>query len=194
MDHPLRCACGKLRGHLVPVRSARRAACYCRDCRAYARHLGHAGVLDDKGGTEVVALHPRHVHFADTSTLACLSLRKGGLLRWYASCCGTPIANTPRDPKVAYAGVIHSCLEPGPPSLAESFGRKVVAVNTASALGTVEASSLAMAGAVVHLGAMILGARLAGSYRDNPFFRDGRPILKATVLTDDERERAYREP
>lgn len=193
MNHPLRCACGKLHGHVVPATASRRAVCYCRDCRAYARHLGRDGVLDAHGGTAVVAMHPREIHFAEAATLACLSLRAGGLLRWFAACCNTPIANTPRTPRVAYAGVVHTCLEQGPLSLAASFGPATVAVNVKSALGKVDAPALAVLGAVVHLGAAIVGARLSGTYRRNPFFRDGAPLRELTVLTPAERERAYRD-
>lgn len=194
MSHPLRCACGTLRGHVDPSAGARRAVCYCRDCRAYAHHLGVAGVLDAKGGTEVVAMHPRHLHFASTDTLACLSLRQGGLLRWYASCCNTPIANTPRDPRVAYAGVVHTCLEHDAPSLAATFGAPCLVVNTKSALGEVHESKLATLGAVAHIGVSLVGARLTGSWRDTPFLRDGKRLRTPTVLTDDERQRAYRDP
>lgn len=193
MNHPLRCACGKLHGHVVPARTSRRAICYCRDCRAYARHLGHAAVLDAHGGTEVVAMHPQHVHFAEADTLACLSLRKGGLLRWFAECCDTPIANTPRDARIAYAGVVHTCLEPGPPSLDASFGTAKVAANTKSALDAVDATPFTTLAAVLQIGASMVAARMSGSYRRSPFFRDGMPLRKATVLTPEERERAYRD-
>jgi hypothetical protein len=193
MGHPLRCACGELSGHVVPARASRRAVCYCRDCRAYARHLGRDDVLDARGGTDVVAMHPREIHLTRMESLACLSLRQGGLLRWFAACCNTPIANTPRDPRVAYAGVVHTCLEQGSPSIDASFGTAAVAVNVKSALGSVAASPFATMAAVLHLGTAIAAARLSGSYRDNPFFRDGLPACPGIVLTAAERERAYRD-
>ncbi len=194
MDHPLRCGCGKLHGHVTPARSSRRAVCYCRDCRAYARHLGRANVLDAHGGTEVVAMHPREIHLDDATTLACLSMRKGGLLRWYAACCNTPIANTPRDPRVAYAGVVRSCLESTAPTIDASFGPVSAVVNAKSAQGEVEESKLAAIGTVLVIGSALLRARLTGSWRDNPFFRDGAPVRERAVLTEAERDAAYREP
>jgi len=194
MNHPLHCRCGKLHGYVTPARSSRRAVCYCRDCRAYARHLGRADVLDAHGGTEVVAMHPRQIHFDNATTLACLSMRRGGLLRWYAACCNTPIANTPRDPRVAYAGVVHACLSPGPPPIDASFGNTVVVVNAKSALGEVKESKLASIGAVVVLGSAILRARLTGSWRNNPFFRGSAPVRERLVLTESAREAAYRDP
>ena len=80
--------------------------CYCRDCQAYAHALGNAGaILDDLGGTDIVASLQQHVMLSQgTDALACLSLSDKGLLRWYASCCNTPIANTARNHKLSERG------------------------------------------------------------------------------------------
>lgn len=188
----MRCACGALRGEVEPSRSAR-AACYCRDCRAYARHLGSANVLDDHGGTDIVAMHPRDIRFTDDAPLACLSLRDRGLLRWYAACCRTPIANTPRDPRVAYAGVVHTCLEQGGASLDAAFGARTMALNVKSAIGKVKATPLANVVGVLGIAQSLAAARLSRSYRDNPFFHAGMPVRVPFVLTEDQRAQAYRE-
>jgi hypothetical protein len=193
MSLPLRCRCGKLQGHVVPSTSAVRAICYCKDCQAYARFLGTQGVADRDGGTEVVAMLPRHVHFtAGLELLACLSLSERGLLRWYASCCSTPIGNTPRDLKIPYAGMVHSCLDTGS-KIESSFGRRRVAVNTKSARNAIPSTPIATTLAVLRLMTSSLGVRLTGSYRDNPFFvpDTGAPIRPIHVLTSDERRQAY---
>jgi len=94
MNHPLRCRCGQVEGHVVRPGPATRAVCYCKDCQAFARFLGHAdSVLDAQGGSGIVATQPREVVFArGTEKIACMSLSERGMLRWYASCCNTPIA------------------------------------------------------------------------------------------------------
>jgi hypothetical protein len=195
--HSLQCRCGQLKGSVTPARSTQRVACYCRDCRAYACHLGDDGVLDAHGGTEIVASLPCHVHFqAGDDALACLSLSPRGLLRWYAACCGTPIANTPRNPKVAYVGLVHSTLERGAPPLAQSFGPLRMKVNTGSATGPVtKTAPLAAAGSLFGLGSTLLGARLGGGWRDNPFFdtatATATPVRPVRVLTLEERQQAY---
>jgi hypothetical protein len=193
--HPLRCRCGRLRGSVSPARSTQRVVCYCRDCRAFAHHLGGDGVLDAQGGTEIVASLPSHVRFdAGDDALACLSLSPRGLLRWYAACCGTPVANTPRNPKIAYAGLVHSCLSQDGPPLQHSFGAVRMRVNTGSALGPVTQSApLATASSLFGLGTTLLGARLAGGWRANPFFDAGlaTPVRTVRVLTQDERAQAY---
>lgn len=194
MNHPLRCRCGALQGHLAWCKAAVRAVCYCKDCQAYARFLGTPGVVDGNGGTEVVAALPGYVDFtAGLEVLACLSLSDRGLLRWYAGCCKTPIGNTPRNPNVPYVGVIHSCLESGSPTIEHSFGRLRIAVNTKSARNAVRSTPIASTTGVLRLMAWALGARLTGAHEKNPFFVPGThtPIRPVQVLTKGERERAY---
>jgi hypothetical protein len=122
-----------------------------------------------------------------------LSLSERGLLRWYASCCKTPIGNTPRNPGLPYVGVVHTCLE-GPTSIESSFGRRRIAVNTRSARNPIRATPIASAAAVLRLMTSALGARLGGSYARNPFFVPGTrtPIRPVRVLTEEERTQAYR--
>lgn len=97
MTHPLRCQCGKLRGRISHPELALRAICYCNDCQMFAAFLAKsAEVLDENRGTDVVGIRPQDLSFTEgLEHLACMSLTSKGLLRWYASCCNTPIANTP---------------------------------------------------------------------------------------------------
>jgi hypothetical protein len=193
VNHPLRCRCGRIQGYVVPSSTAARAICYCKDCQAFARFLETDGVADQAGGTEVVAMLPRHVHLtAGLDALACLSLSERGLLRWYASCCRTPIGNTPRNPKLPYAGMIHSCLE-GTTPIESSFGGPRIAVNTQSARSAVPSTPIASTLAVLRLMTSALGTRLSGGYRDNPFFAPdtGTPIRAVHVLSSAERAQAY---
>ena len=159
---------------------AKRAVCYCKDCQAFARFLKRADtVLDEHGGTAIVATIPKLVHFTQgLEALACMSLSHRGLLRWYASCCNTPIGNTARDVKTPYVGLIESCLQSSSPSLQESFGPVRIVLNTKSA-GTREVDAL-VSNLLALLGVMIsvIGARLSGAYKPNPFFATemGTPV------------------
>ena len=97
MKMPLRCHCGAVRGEMDTERAYARATCYCKDCRAFARFLGVPGVLDASGGTDIVPVAPAAVRItAGGEHVVCMSLSPKGLLRWYAACCRTPLANTPR--------------------------------------------------------------------------------------------------
>lgn len=179
----------------MPSAGAIRAVCYCKDCQAYARFLGAPGITDSFGGTEVVASLPRLVHLTGgLEALTCLSLSPRGLLRWYASCCNTPIGNTPRNPRLPYVGLVHTCLEARSPPLETSFGASRMAVNTRSARGKVQSTHLRGAVGVLTLLGSLAGARLTGAYKDNPFFTNGSstPIRSPRVLSLAERERAYR--
>lgn len=161
-----------------------RAVCYCRDCRTYAHWLGYPRqVLDAAGGTDIVATHSRYVRLtAGAPQLACMSLSPRGLLRWYASCCNTPIANIPRDRKLPYVGLVHTCLESVQP-LETSFPPVQMDINTKSALRPTPhrggPAAMARFGAMV---TRLAAARLTGSYRNTPFFdADGAPVASVHV-------------
>ena len=190
MSIALRCRCGKLQGQVDHRRVAARAACYCKDCQAYGHFLG-GEVLDAAGGTEVAATLPAAVRF-DTGLehLACMSLSPKGIYRWYASCCRTPIGNTPRDPRTAYVGLVRSCLAAPDAELDRLLGPLKARVQTASASAPVPTSMLGTASVVLKVGTMMMKARLGGGYKHNPFFRPGtsEPVKPPQVLSLEERK------
>lgn len=192
MSHPLRCRCGRLQGHVTePRRAMGRGVCYCRDCRAFTHFLGQADtVLDAHGGTEIVAVHPQQVVIDQGhDVLACMSLSPRGLLRWYAGCCRTPLANTPRNPQVAYAGLVHNGLGDGV-SIGQSFGPVTLHLNAASATTAVTERSRGVFGSALRTMGALAAARLGGSYRRSPFFdASGAPVVAPQVLSRAERER-----
>ncbi len=64
MNHPLRCRCGTLKGHVSHPEKASRGVCYCKDSQAFARLLGTTDdILDDMGGTDVLATLPKYTPF-----------------------------------------------------------------------------------------------------------------------------------
>ncbi|TQM10504.1 hypothetical protein FB548_2707 [Pseudoxanthomonas sp. 3HH-4] len=195
MTLELRCRCGQVQGTVDARRAYARATCYCGDCRAYARHLGQPGVMDAQGGTDIVAMNPLAVRFtAGEEHIAGLCLRQGGLLRWYAACCRTPLANTPRDGKVAYVGVVAACLVPeadvdaafGPPGH--------VVLNSDSAVGDVRRTPLAFLAAGARIAMGIMAARLRGQAPGLFFSANGQPLRTAYPLGEDPRGEAGREP
>jgi hypothetical protein len=191
-SHPLSCRCGAARGQLARPGSALRLVCYCRDCQAFARFLDSPpDMLDAMNGTEVLAVRPGEVSFSQgAERLACMSLSEKGLLRWYASCCRTPIGSTPRDPRESHLGLVHSGLETDEARRADVFGPVRMRVNTQSARGRPprnEALSFGRA-LVGHLGGLVW-RRLSGSYRVNPFFGPtGKPIALPQTVGAAERE------
>ncbi|HKE94271.1 MAG TPA: DUF6151 family protein [Povalibacter sp.] len=191
--HPLRCRCGTVQGQVTPASLMNHAVCYCTDCQAYAHALDRASeILDQFGGTEVVAVRPMGVTITQgKEALACLSLTERGLLRWYARCCTTPIANTPRNFRIAYVGLMHNCLEQSSASVTDAFGPIALWVNPKTAHGRPPLGSQNMLGAALGiLGSMVV-AQLSGSYRRTAFFSStGTPVASPRVLTPQELERA----
>ena len=192
--HLLRCRCGTVRG-TVRLPAFGRAVCYCKDCRTYAYFLRREHeVLDDAGGTQVVATLPQRVRFEPEGldALACMSLSERGVLRWYASCCNTPIGNTSRNVKLPYVGLVHNCLTADPDrSLETSFWPLRMRVNTESATRPVVATPLVVLAVMLGSATPSLEALLSGRWRDNPFFRvdSGEPIRPPQVLDPRERSR-----
>lgn len=193
MNHPLRCRCGTLKGYVSHPGKVNRGVCYCKDCQAYAHFLGRTGdILDEMGGTDVVATLPRYLTFTQGfESLACMSLTENGLLRWYASCCNTPIGNTPRDFKTSFVGLVHTCLEDPSITLESSFGPVRMRVNTRNARGKPKSMPISTLVSVLRFLSLLLRARLDASYKCTPFFAPdrGTPVIPPKGLTRSERER-----
>ena len=189
MTMQLRCRCGTVKGELEAARAFTRATCYCKDCRAFANFLAVPGVLDASGGTDVVPIAPTAVRFtAGAEQVACMSLSPKGLYRWYASCCRTPLGNTPRDPKLPYVGMVTACFDAAPRTVDAAFGpRGRIVLNTGSATAPVRATPLAFVIGGLRILAGILGARLRRE-RTSPFFdTSGHPLREPEVISREQR-------
>ena len=184
MSQLLRCACGALRGRLAAPEKCTRIVCYCTDCQAFAHYLDRPDALDAQGGSCVVIAHPQQLTFTHgVDNLASMSLSEKGMLRWYASCCNTPIGNISRNRKMAFLGVSTACLaDPA------AFGPVRMRSATKSATGEVAPSGIAAVVPILGFAHKLLGALVTGSYRRNPFFNaDGSPVVPPTVLTPEQR-------
>ena len=189
MTMQLRCRCGAVTGEMDTSRAYTRATCYCKDCRAYGRFLGQPGILDAGGGTDIVAMAPAAVRFTTGSEhIVCMSLSPNGLLRWYASCCRTPLGNTPRNPKVPYAGLVTACFDAAPEVVDTAFGpRDRIVLSNKSATSPVSATPLVFVTGGLRILAGIIGARLRRE-RATPFFdASGRPLREPEVISRDRR-------
>jgi hypothetical protein len=187
MNHPIRCSCGVLKGTVSKTDLVNRCVCYCTDCQAFAHFLKrNTEILDGLGGTDIIQTLPKYISFTEgTENLACMRLTENGLLRWYASCCNTPIGNTHPNFKTSFVGLIHTCLEAGEGSLDGSFGPIRMHVHTKHAKAEGKVKSVGVAAAILRLTGMILRARFDGSYKITPFFvtETGAPIVSPKVLS-----------
>lgn len=185
----LRCRCGAVRGEMDTRLAYARATCYCKDCRAFARFVGAPGVVDASGGVDIVATAPPSVRFTSgAGHIACMSLSPKGLLRWYAACCRTPLATTPRDPKLPYAGMMTACFDAAPEMVEAAVGRRDrIVLNAGSATAPVRTTPLAFVTGGLRIFAGILRTRLRGD-RGSPFFdANGRPLREPEVISREQR-------
>jgi hypothetical protein len=185
--HPIQCKCGTVRGQLEGTGVSNRLICYCTDCRAFARFLGRVDdVLDEQGGTEIVQVAQPRLSFSQgADRLAAVRLSEKGLVRWYASCCKTPIGNTMAGPKASFIGLIHSSLDHA--RMDRDFGKKIARVNTATALGDTKPAQRGLLGVITRFIWIVFTMRISGRYRTSRMFGEsGSPRVAPTILTPQE--------
>ena len=113
-DAPIKCRCGKVEGiaHGLSRASTNHVVCSCKGCQSYAHYLGRTDdMLDAEGGSNIVQMDP--AKFEITSGMehvVCMRVTKGGPLRWYTSCCNTPLGNTFPRGGLPFIGFLPICL------------------------------------------------------------------------------------
>jgi hypothetical protein len=168
-----------------------RLVCYCRDCRAYARHLGDEGALDEAGGTELFQTSVACIALdAGLARIACLRMTPRGPLRWYAGCCDSALANTAPVCAIPFGGVIVARLSGDRDALGPVGAR--VHTGSAEASGKRRPRAHGLGQVLYRFIRTTLAARAAGAHRRHPFFPDGKPLAAPHTLTAEERRAAYR--
>lgn len=180
VDVPIRCSCGALRGHArgVSRMNGQRLACYCDDCQSFAHFLERADeVLDAHGGTDVFSMTLARLEITEgADQVACVRLKAGGMFRWYAACCKTPIGNTFPSPRSPFISVVHSCMDHAADvrTRDEALGPLRIRANGRFATGDLSNLDahpripVSMLPIVVKL----FIAKLRGEYSPSPFFDD----------------------
>ena len=184
-DLPLGCRCGDVRGIAgVSPASGFRLVCYCKDCQAFARILERQDALDAAGGTDIFQMPPGRLKIiAGASALRCLRLSER-VIRWYAGCCNTPIANTASTSRFPVIGLIHSFMEfeASGVSRAAVLGRPLCRIHESSATGLLPADAppAASLGIFAHRASKLFGWWMRGLGRPNLFFdaSTGAPTSK----------------
>ena len=170
-----------------------RILCYCDDCQAYVHHLGRADLLDAQGGSDIVQVAPSSVSFDRGSELiAGVRLSHRGLHRWYASCCKTPLGNTPR-PVLPVIGFITEVLQGATDArpVDEVIGPPHGRVFGKAAIGEPPPGSERMDVLLVaRILRKVLGWKIGGKTWPHPFFdrASEQPKYPVTVLSRAERD------
>ena len=153
-----------------------RFVCYCKDCQAFARFLERPDILDAAGGTDIFQMPPGQVTFtAGSDALRCLRL-SGKVLRWYADCCRTPIANTATDPRFPVVALIHSIIDCAADGRSRDarLGPPLCRIYERSAIGPLPSNAAPPPSLRVfsYRATKIVGWWMRGLARPNPFFDD----------------------
>lgn len=179
------CTCGTVQGTAHDLGRGRGAQlnCQCDDCRHAVIWLGHP----DPGpkGIRYVQIGPDQMTFdRGVDQLRVLAWKNPRLLRWYASCCATPLFNTLDTPKWAFASVMVDRLS-APAALAPCTAQAFVPKPN----GKTTYKGIARFARVFFR--RVLRARLTGRWRKNPLFDEtGAPITAPYCLTPQDRAAA----
>ena len=190
----LSCRCGQVALEVdIGPGSGTRVVCYCRDCRAAARLCPEPdALLTREGGVDIWQTTPDRVTITrGAELLEILRLSPKGLLRWRATCCGTPVCNMLEKPDLPFVGMV---LRPGMPVDADAvFGAARSHVYTRFALAGRGAPDKDRGFNAVGLAVLtrMLKTRLGGRGKINPFrTEDGTPIALVRLADKAEVDRA----
>lgn len=183
----LTCSCGSLKAEVTELypHDGVHAICHCEDCRASARALAPGTQLPD--GADIYQTYPDTLGILEGhENLACLTLSPRGLLRWYASCCNTPMFNTPRSSKVSFVGILADNAADKSvfgPVRAHGFIKTKDGKTRHKGLATLVFRSLKR----------ILIARLSGRWQTNPLFDTiaNKPVAEPRLLSKKDKAAAY---
>jgi hypothetical protein len=169
--------------------------CYCDDCQAFAHFLGRADeILDASGGTDIFQMSPAKVRFTTgLDRLACMRLTRKGLLRWYASCCNTPIGNTLPTAQIPFISLIRPFIAP-PGDVSASAALGPVRARVFERFATGDKGAIPKGGpplwrVLLRVLRLMLTWRLRGDHWRSPLFdaTTGLPIAAPRVLSETER-------
>jgi len=110
---------------------------------------------------------------AGSDALRCLQL-SGKVLRWYADCCRTPIANTAAGPRFPVVALIHSIMDCAADELSRiaPLGPPLCRIYERSAIGPLPSNAAPPPSLRVfaYRATKVVGWWMRGLARPNPFF------------------------
>src|SRR6185436_6305502 len=130
--------------------------------------------------------------------LRCLRLSDKGMLRWYAGCCNTPVANSMPSAKTPFAGVIHNILKfsRSTGSREAVLGPIYARVQAKYGVGILpeDAHPTASLKVILNTAGFLLRGWLQRQHKPSPFFDaiNAKPVVEPYILTSGEREKLRR--
>lgn len=189
VDIAISCRCGQFGAKLknVSPKTGSHVQCYCKDCQAGAIALGAEDTLMPRNGSDIYQTIPSNLEpTKGQEHLACLRLSPKGLMRWYASCCDTPVFNTLGGTKLAFVGVSVPAMRGD--AIDKAIGKVVAVVHTKDApFGKEPLKDYGFNKAGFGVLSRHFGALMRGQAKDTPLFKDGLPVVEPRVLSKKER-------
>lgn len=187
-DTTLSCDCGSFQASLSEVNPVRgtHLRCHCSDCRAFVRVLLPDAQL--KNGLHLYQTDPDKIEvLKGVEHLECLTFSSKGLLRWYASCCKTPMFNTPRSAKVPLVAVVTDIAKD--PHL---FGPVVSDAFLKRSDGKVKTTGLPKV--IYRFLSRSISSRITGRWKKTPFFiiPENIPFDKPYLVSKEAKRSAYK--
>lgn len=182
----LSCACGTITGELCDPSYAQRLRCYCDDCQTFIHYLGRDDVLDADGGSDILQSTPSRIRLRGVEHLGLVRLSEKGLMRWYATCCRTPIANG-LGAKMPFIGVFRTFVTTEESALQEHVGRGHGVHARYAKREVPDADARASFGIIARTMGRLGASWIRRQHQPSPFFRDGEPVAPAQILSLEER-------
>jgi hypothetical protein len=174
------CRCGVFAAE-ADTSGGLRAVCYCNSCRNFAIRTGAEGVLDEAGGSDLFQVAPERMRFLrGAENLSWLRLSSRGPVRWFTTCCNTPVASTLETPAIPFVTLqSHRFANPS------ALGPVKVRVFREAATGRVPDDGGGAIKLYANFGFRALKSKLSGGSKRNPFFgSDGKPIASGGPVAD----------
>lgn len=190
-DISFACDCGTVTGTMRVISGeGDHVVCHCTDCQDLTHHLGHAQLLDVRGGTPLYQTRCARMHL-DTGRerLACLHLTDAPTLRWYAACCRTPLFNKFKNGKLPFITILTAACDPARREAA--FGPPRGHLFTQDAIGDAKAlPKMGMATLMRRFFVRAIKDVVAGDRRRSALFdaKTLEPIATPHRLTGEERQ------
>ncbi|UWR21457.1 DUF6151 family protein [Sulfitobacter sp. S190] len=184
-DVSFSCVCGKICGTVLQAGPARgtHAQCHCKSCRR-----GEIQKAPDAEAPDLIGIYQTSPHLLRIETgkdlLGAFSYGPRNLLRWYATCCGSAMFNSPRNPKMAFVGIRTDRLA-DTDAIGPVTGRAFVPTKG----GKTRHEGLRTL--VVNAVTRILGNRFSGRWKETPLFDlpDATPVASVEVIAPADRAR-----
>lgn len=188
-DPPLEiaCSCGQLQGQLATkfVRSGVHVACHCRDCRAFQLYLKQPDPAP--GPVDLFLTTADGVSITrGAQHLGLFRLGPRGSMRWYAACCDTPLFSTATSAQIPFVAIQVGAMA-SPDRIGPVIGKTFVPMPGGTS------AHQGFARIAWKLLPAIIASRLAGHWRQTPFFNieTGAPVASPTIPGKQERAALY---